>query len=98
MNRNLLGKRLDAFLQDSTFFMQILITILKVDVTLKSVLAMQFFNFCLNYCLIVFGASSYVCRSYRGKTGFGGGSFLPFPSPPIMNRVKVNIKFYYLKS
>ena len=33
------------------------------------------------------GANSYVCRSYRGKTG-RGGSFLP---PPILNRVKVSI-------
>ena len=31
------------------------------------------------------GANSYVCRSYRGKTGSGRG-FLP--PPPVLNRVK----------
>ena len=48
MNRHLLGKNLDVFPQNSTFFLQILIIILKIDVTLKSFLAMQFFNYCLN--------------------------------------------------
>ena len=33
----------------------------------------------------VFGANSYVCRSYRGKTGRGMGSFCP--PIPILNRV-----------
>ena len=44
----LLGKNVDIFLQNSTFFIQILMIILKIDVTLKSLLAMQFFNYCLN--------------------------------------------------
>ena len=35
----------------------------------------------------VSGANSYVCRIYRGKTGWG--AFLPLP-PPILNRVKEN--------
>ena len=47
-HRHLLGKNLDVFPQNSTFFMQILMIILKTDVTLKSFLAMQFFNYCLN--------------------------------------------------
>ena len=42
------GKNLHVFLQNSTFFTQILMIILKIDVTLKSFLAMQFFNYCLN--------------------------------------------------
>ena len=33
----------------------------------------------------VLEANSYVCRSYMGKTGRGGGLF----TPPILNRVKV---------
>ena len=33
-----------------------------------------------------FGTNSYVCRSYRGKTGTEGGGF--FPPSPILNRVK----------
>ena len=41
-------KNLDAFLQNSIFFIQILMIILKTDLTLKSLLAMQFFNYCLN--------------------------------------------------
>ena len=32
-----------------------------------------------------FWGNSYVCRSYRGKTGKGGGVFLSLP--PILNRV-----------
>ena len=39
---------LDVFLQNSTFFMQILMIILKVDVALKSFLTMQFSSCCLN--------------------------------------------------
>ena len=40
------------------------------------------------------GANSYVCGSYRGKTGRGGGLFAP---PPIMNRVnEVDIKIIVL--
>ena len=35
----------------------------------------------------VSGANSYVCRIYRGKTGWGG---LFTPPPPILNRVKEN--------
>ena len=34
----------------------------------------------------VFGDNSYVCRSYKGKTG-GGGLFAP--SPPNLNRVNI---------
>ena len=48
MNRHLLGKNLHVFLQNSTFFIQILMIILKINVTLKSFLVMQFFNYCLN--------------------------------------------------
>ena len=33
----------------------------------------------------VLGANSYVCRSYRGKTGTGG----PFSLPPILNKINV---------
>ena len=47
-HRHLFGKTLDVFPQNSTFFIQILMIILKIDVTLKSFLAMQFFNYCLN--------------------------------------------------
>ena len=40
------------------------------------------------------GANSYVCGSYRGKTGRGGGFLLP---PSIMNRVnEVDIKIIVL--
>ena len=39
---------LDVFLQNSTFFMQIVMIILKIDVALKSFLTMQFSNCCLN--------------------------------------------------
>ena len=42
MNRHLLSKNLDVFLQNSTFFIQIIIIILKIYVTLTSFLAMQF--------------------------------------------------------
>ena len=48
MNRHLLGKTSDVFPQNSTFSIQIVIIILKIDVTLKSFLAVQFFNYCLN--------------------------------------------------
>ena len=34
----------------------------------------------------VLGTKSYVCRSYRGKTGRGGGGFL---ASPILNRVNI---------
>ena len=34
----------------------------------------------------VSGASSYVCRSYRGKTRKAGGTFYP---PPMLNRVNI---------
>ena len=44
MKRPLLGKNLDVFLQNSTFFIQILMIILKTDVALKSFLAIKFFN------------------------------------------------------
>ena len=37
------------------------------------------------------GANSYVCRSYRGKTG--NGTFL-LPSPLILNRVKSECKLF----
>ena len=47
-HRHILGKNLDVFPQNSTFFIQILMVILKIDVTLKSFLAIQFFNYCLN--------------------------------------------------
>ena len=47
MNRHLLDKNLDVFPQNSTFLIQILMIILKIDVTLKSFLAVQFFNYCL---------------------------------------------------
>ena len=46
--RHLLGKNLDIFPQNSTFFIQILKIMLKIDVTLKSFFVMQFFNYCLN--------------------------------------------------
>ena len=36
----------------------------------------------------VFGANSYVCRSYWGKGKLVGGPVCP-PPPPILNRVKV---------
>ena len=36
------------------------------------------------------GANSYVCRIYRGKTGWGAFLALPLPPPPILNRVKEN--------
>ena len=42
INRHVLDKNLDAFPQNSTFFIQILMITLKIDVTLKSFLAMQF--------------------------------------------------------
>ena len=29
----------------------------------------------------IFGANSYVCRSYSGKGGSGGGAFCPSPHP-----------------
>ena len=48
MNRHLLGKNLDVLLQNSTFFLQILMIILKIDATVKSFLVMQFFNYCLD--------------------------------------------------
>ena len=48
MNRHRLGKDLDVFPQNSTFFLQIPMIILKIDVALKSLLAMQYFNYCLN--------------------------------------------------
>ena len=51
MNRHLLGKNFDVFTQNSTFFLQILMIILKMDVTLKLFLAMQFFNYLLNQLL-----------------------------------------------
>ena len=38
-------------------------------------------------------ANSYVCRSYRGKTGWGS-LFAPPPPPLILNRVKGNYKLY----
>ena len=38
----------------------------------------------------VSGANSYVCRIYRGKTGWGAFLALPPPPPPILNRVKEN--------
>ena len=41
MNRHLLDKNLDILPQNSTFFIQILMRTLKIDVTLKSFLAMQ---------------------------------------------------------
>ena len=47
-NRHLLGKNLRVFLQNSTFFIAILTIILKIDASLKSFLAMQFFDYCLN--------------------------------------------------
>ena len=52
MNRHLLDKNLDILPQNSTFFIQILMRTLKIDVTLKSFLAMQvsiivWFNFFL---------------------------------------------------
>ena len=43
MNKHLLDKNLDVFPQNSTFLIQILKIILKINVTLKSFLAMQFF-------------------------------------------------------
>ena len=46
--RHLLGKNLDVFQQNSTFFRQIVMIILKIDGTLKSFLGMQLFNYCLN--------------------------------------------------
>ena len=48
MNRHLLDKSLDIFLQNSTFFIQIQMIILTIDVTLESFLTMQSFNYCLN--------------------------------------------------
>ena len=39
MNRQLLGKKI---------FLQMLVIILKIDVTLNSLLAIQLFNYCLN--------------------------------------------------
>ena len=52
MNRHVLGKNLDVFPQKSKIFLHILMIILKIDVTLKSFSAMQFFNFCkLNFSL-----------------------------------------------
>ena len=47
-NRHFLGKNLDVFLQNSTFFTQIVMIILKIDVTLKSFLTRQFINYGLN--------------------------------------------------
>ena len=38
----------------------------------------------------VLGAKSYVCRSYRGKTGRGGA----FSPPRILNRVNSNVHFF----
>ena len=38
----------------------------------------------------VLRANSYVCRSYRGKTGSGGGVLLASPPSPILNRVNSN--------
>ena len=38
----------------------------------------------------VLGANSYICRSYRGKTGRG-----PFYPPPILNKVKQCCRFRY---
>ena len=35
----------------------------------------------------VFGANSYVCRSYREKMAVGGFFGLDAPPPPILNRV-----------
>ena len=45
MNRHLLGKSLDIFPQNENFFLQIVMIILKVNVTLKSLLGMQFFTY-----------------------------------------------------
>ena len=40
----------------------------------------------------VLGTNSYICRSYRGKTGRG-----PFyPPPPILNRVKNMFKVTFV--
>ena len=39
---------LDVFPQNSIFFLQILMIILKIDVTLNKFIDMQFFNYCLN--------------------------------------------------
>ena len=47
MNRHLLGKNLDVFPQTSFFVLHILMINLKIDLTLKSFLVMQFFIYCL---------------------------------------------------
>ena len=39
----------------------------------------------------ILGDNSYVCRSYRGKTG--RGAFLA-PCPPILNMVKENVHIH----
>ena len=39
----------------------------------------------------VLWATSYVCRSYSQKTDMGP----PSPSPPILNRVKLQLLFYH---
>ena len=46
MNRHLFGNNLDVFLQNSAFFIEMIT--LKIDVTLKPFLTMQFFNYFLN--------------------------------------------------
>ena len=43
MSRHLLGKNFDVFILNSTFFIQILMIILKIDVALKTFLATQLF-------------------------------------------------------
>ena len=50
MSRHLLRKNLDVFPQNPKLIivMTILMIILKISVTLKSFLAMQFFDSCLN--------------------------------------------------
>ena len=45
MIKHLLGKNVGVFPQNSTFLLQILMAILKIDVTLKSFLAIQLLSY-----------------------------------------------------
>ena len=71
MNRHLLGKILDVFPQNSkNFFLQILMIVLKIDITLNSFLARQLFNYSLNqlFLEIFFDPKSfYQLIKARGK-------------------------------
>ena len=58
MNRHHLGRNSVVFSQNSKFFLQNLMIILKINIILKASSTMQFFKFCLNQVLLL-------CSSYK---------------------------------